>query len=123
MKVLNQSHKLGCLGSIPSPASKHAEKSVFLQNEVTRPLVGLKFPLFEGVLIYVITKLNWNTDSLNKFMIRYRQARNYGFNVGSSPNITQIKMEDNAAGLVLRLALKTRFLEIGWGSTPLSSTN
>mgnify|MGYP000152914566 CR=1 FL=1 len=30
-------------------------------------------------------------------------------------------MEDNAAGLVLRLALKTRFSEMGWGSTPLSS--
>ena len=32
-------------------------------------------------------------------------------------------MEDNAAGLVLRLALKTRFSEMGWGSTPLSSAN
>ena len=30
-------------------------------------------------------------------------------------------MEDDAAGLVLRLALKTRFREIGWGSTPPSS--
>ena len=29
--------------------------------------------------------------------------------------------EDNAAGMVLRLALKTRFSEMGWGSTPLSS--
>ena len=30
-------------------------------------------------------------------------------------------MEDDAAGLVLRLALKTRFSEMGWGSTPLLS--
>ena len=30
-------------------------------------------------------------------------------------------MEDDAAGLVLRLALKTRFSEMGWGSTPPSS--
>ena len=30
-------------------------------------------------------------------------------------------MESNAAGMVLRLALKTRFREIGWGSTPLLS--
>ena len=37
----------------------------------------------------------------------------------SSPML-QIQ-EDNAAGLVLRLALKTRFSEMGWGSTPLSS--
>jgi hypothetical protein len=33
----------------------------------------------------------------------------------------QRKKEGNAAGLVLRLALKTRFREIGWGSTPLPS--
>ena len=30
-------------------------------------------------------------------------------------------MESNAAGMVLRLALKTRFSEMGWGSTPLLS--
>ena len=30
-------------------------------------------------------------------------------------------MEDDAAGLVLRLALKTRFSQQGWGSTPPSS--
>ena len=30
-------------------------------------------------------------------------------------------MEDNAGGMVRRLALKTRFSEMGWGSTPLSS--
>ena len=30
-------------------------------------------------------------------------------------------MEDDAAGMVLRLALKTRFSEMGWGSTPPSS--
>jgi hypothetical protein len=29
--------------------------------------------------------------------------------------------EDNAAGLVLRPALKTGFSEMGWGSTPLLS--
>ena len=32
-------------------------------------------------------------------------------------------MESNAAGMVLRLALKTRFSEMGWGSTPPSSAN
>jgi len=32
-------------------------------------------------------------------------------------------MEDDAAGLVLRLALKTRFSEMGWGSTPPSSAS
>ncbi len=30
-------------------------------------------------------------------------------------------LESNAAGMVLRLALKTRFSEMGWGSTPLLS--
>ena len=30
-------------------------------------------------------------------------------------------MESNAGGMVRRRALKTRFLEIGWGSTPLLS--
>ena len=30
-------------------------------------------------------------------------------------------MEDDAAALVRRLALKTRFSEMGWGSTPPSS--
>jgi hypothetical protein len=30
-------------------------------------------------------------------------------------------MDSNAAGLVLRRALKTRFSEMGWGSTPLLS--
>jgi hypothetical protein len=29
--------------------------------------------------------------------------------------------EDDAGGMVRRLALKTRFREIGWGSTPPSS--
>ena len=43
---------------------------------------------------------------------------------GSIPSLgTRRIMEDNAAGLVLRLALKTRFSEMGWGSTPLSSAN
>ena len=32
-----------------------------------------------------------------------------------------VPLESNAAGLVLRLALKTRFSEMGWGSTPLLS--
>ena len=32
-------------------------------------------------------------------------------------------MESNAAGLVLRPALKTGFSEMGWGSTPLLSAN
>ena len=41
--------------------------------------------------------------------------------VGSIPSLGTKLMEDNAAGLVLRLALKTRFSEMGWGSTPLSS--
>ena len=40
--------------------------------------------------------------------------------VGGSP---APNMEDNAAGMVLRLALKTRFSEMGWGSTPPSSAN
>jgi hypothetical protein len=30
-------------------------------------------------------------------------------------------MESNAGGMVRRLALKTRFSEMGWGSTPLLS--
>ena len=32
-------------------------------------------------------------------------------------------MEGNAAGMVLRLALKTRFSEMGWSSTLLPSAN
>jgi hypothetical protein len=32
-------------------------------------------------------------------------------------------MEDDAAVLVLRPALKTGFSEMGWGSTPPSSAN
>jgi hypothetical protein len=32
-------------------------------------------------------------------------------------------MDSNAAGLVLRRALKTRFSEMGWGSTPLLSAS
>jgi len=32
-------------------------------------------------------------------------------------------MESNAGALVCRLALKTRFSEMGWGSTPLLSAN
>ncbi len=39
-----------------------------------------------------------------------------------SSNLTKGTMlEDDAAGMVLRLALKTRFSEMGWGSTPPSS--
>jgi hypothetical protein len=34
-----------------------------------------------------------------------------------------IYTESNAVGLVPRLALKTRFSEMGWGSTPLLSAN
>jgi hypothetical protein len=40
---------------------------------------------------------------------------------GSIPSGSTKHMESNAAGLVLRLALKTRFSEMGWGSTPLLS--
>jgi len=32
-------------------------------------------------------------------------------------------MEDDAGGMVRRLALKTRFSEMGWGSTPPSSAS
>ena len=32
-------------------------------------------------------------------------------------------MESNAGGMVRRLALKTRFSEMGWGSTPLLSAS
>ena len=42
---------------------------------------------------------------------------------GSSPFFGTIYTESNAAGMVLRLALKTRFSEMGWGSTPLLSAN
>ena len=41
--------------------------------------------------------------------------------VGSNPTIPTTFLEDDAVGLVPRLALKTRFSEMGWGSTPLSS--
>ena len=41
--------------------------------------------------------------------------------MGSSPTGETNLMESNAAGMVLRLALKTRFSEMGWGSTPLLS--
>ena len=40
---------------------------------------------------------------------------------GSIPSLGTKLMEANAAGMVLRLALKTRFSEMGWGSTPLAS--
>ena len=39
---------------------------------------------------------------------------------GESP-VGRRNMESNAAGLVLRPALKTGFSEMGWGSTPLLS--
>ena len=39
-----------------------------------------------------------------------------------SSNLTRgTIMEDDAVALVPRLALKTRFSEMGWGSTPPSS--
>ena len=41
---------------------------------------------------------------------------------GESP-VGRRNMESNAAGLVLRPALKTGFSEMGWGSTPLLSAN
>ena len=40
---------------------------------------------------------------------------------GSIPRRSTKLMESNAAGLVLRPALKTGFSEMGWGSTPLLS--
>ena len=40
---------------------------------------------------------------------------------GSIPSWRTKFMESNAAGLVLRPALKTGFSEMGWGSTPLLS--
>ena len=42
---------------------------------------------------------------------------------GSIPAARSTNLESNAAGMVLRLALKTRFSEMGWGSTPLLSAN
>jgi len=39
----------------------------------------------------------------------------------SSNLIQGTMLEDDAGALVRRLALKTRFREIGWGSTPPSS--
>ena len=35
--------------------------------------------------------------------------------------VPKVNLEDDAGGMVRRLALKTRFSEMGWGSTPLSS--
>jgi hypothetical protein len=43
--------------------------------------------------------------------------------VSSNLTLCSKQTEGNAAGLVLRLALKTRFSEMGWGSTPLPSAN
>ena len=43
--------------------------------------------------------------------------------LGSIPNVPAKNMEDDAAGLVRRPALKTGFSEMGWGSTPPSSAN
>ena len=40
---------------------------------------------------------------------------------GSNPVTETKQMESNAAGLVLRPALKPGFSEMGWGSTPLLS--
>ncbi len=37
--------------------------------------------------------------------------------------LNMVYLESNAAGLVLRPALKTGFSEMGWGSTPLLSAN
>ena len=41
----------------------------------------------------------------------------------SSNLIQGTMLEDDAGALVRRLALKTRFSEMGWGSTPPSSAN
>ena len=35
--------------------------------------------------------------------------------------VPKVNLEDDAGGMVRRLALKTRFSEMGWGSTPPSS--
>ena len=43
--------------------------------------------------------------------------------VSSNLTLCSTQTESNAAGMVLRLALKTRFSEMGWGSTPLLSAN
>jgi hypothetical protein len=40
---------------------------------------------------------------------------------GSIPATPTTFLEDDAVALVPRLALKTRFSEMGWGSTPPSS--
>ena len=37
--------------------------------------------------------------------------------------VPRVNLEDDAGGMVRRLALKTRFSEMGWGSTPPSSAN
>ena len=42
---------------------------------------------------------------------------------GTGLKTNPTNLESNAAGMVLRLALKTRFSEMGWGSTPLLSAN
>ena len=47
------------------------------------------------------------------------EPRGWGFEFLETHQI----MESNAAGMVLRLALKTRFSEMGWGSTPLLSAS
>ena len=37
--------------------------------------------------------------------------------------VPKVNLEDDAGGMVRRLALKTRFSEMGWGSTPPSSAS
>jgi hypothetical protein len=78
--------------------------------------------------------LEWEFDSLrahqrfivnswsNSFdQLRQKQGSEMQeYITGESPVGKRI-MESNAAGLVLRPALKTGFSEMGWGSTPLLS--
>lgn len=61
----------------------------------------------------VWSSLVYGTCLENKQPERVRGFKSYYFR--------QVLMESNAAGLVLRRALKTRFSEMGWGSTPLLS--
>ena len=61
------------------------------------------------------------TNALVDKLVKSLLSKGRVLSVRVRARVPKVNLEDDAGGMVRRLALKTRFSEMGWGSTPPSS--
>ena len=63
------------------------------------------------------------TNALVDKLVKSLLSKGRVLSVRVRARVPKVNLEDDAGGMVRRLALKTRFSEMGWGSTPPSSAS